>query len=90
MQLRRPLPGPVVAEIVDVHTINDVRDAALGAQRLELREQLVLAMEATVNVVLDIIRIVEFKGSSARAGSGFTCELMASRLCDSGAKQNRR
>ena len=62
MQLRGALAGTIVAQIVDIHSVDDVRDAALARHFVEPGKQLVLAVEAPVRIVLDVIRIVEFVG----------------------------
>src|SRR5260370_16632538 len=60
MKLRSFLPRPVVTKVVDIHAVDNVLDATGCAQCVQLSEQFVLAMEAAVRIVLDIIRVVEF------------------------------
>ena len=59
MQLRRPLAWPVIAQIVDVHAIDDVRNASRASHFIEPCEQFVLAVEAAAAIVLDVIGPVE-------------------------------
>ena len=59
MQLRGPLPRPIVAQIVDIHAVDHMRDAALARDRVEAREEFVLAVETPVAIVFHIFRILE-------------------------------
>ena len=54
------LAGAVVAQVVGIYTVDDVGDAALAADFFQAREQFVLAVEAAVGVVLQVIGIFEF------------------------------
>jgi hypothetical protein len=54
------LAGPVVAQIVGIYAVDDVGDAALAADFFQARKQFVLAVEAAVGVVLQVIGILEF------------------------------
>jgi hypothetical protein len=56
------LSGAEIAQVVDIHPVDDVADGALAAELFEAREELVLAMETAVRVVADVIGIVEFVG----------------------------
>ena len=85
VNLRRALTRPIIAQIVDIHAVDHVRDAPLASHLVEPGEQFVLAVEAAVGTVLDVVRIVELARldvfvpeSHSRANSS------ASRLCDSG------
>lgn len=60
VQLGGTLAGPVVAQVVDVHSVHDVIDAAFPRQGIEMREELILAKETAVGIVLDVIRVLEF------------------------------
>ena len=53
------LAGAIVAQIVDIHAIGDVLDAAFARHHFQARKQLVLAMEAAVGIVLDVVGIIE-------------------------------
>ena len=53
------LARTVVAQVVHVHAVDDVLVAALAAHTSQAREQLVLAVEAAVRIVLHVIGIVE-------------------------------
>ena len=59
MQLRCSLAGPIVAQVVAIHTVNHVRNAPLPRDLVEAREQLVLAVEAAVGIVGDVVGIIE-------------------------------
>ena len=56
------LAGTVVAQVVHVHAVNDVAVAALAADFVEAREELVLAVEAAVGRVAEVVGVVEFVG----------------------------
>jgi hypothetical protein len=56
------LTGAEIAQVVDIHAVDDVADGALMAELFEAGEELVLAMETAVGVVADVIGIVEFVG----------------------------
>ena len=53
------LSRTVVAQIVHVHAISDVRNPALPADFFQTIEQFVLAVEAAVCVVFEIVGILE-------------------------------
>ena len=59
MNLRRALTRPIIAQIVDIHAVNHVRDAPLASHFIEPGEQFVLAVETAVGTVLDVIRILK-------------------------------
>ena len=57
--LSRLLPWAVIAQVVHVDAVHDVLDRPLAAERLQALEQLVLAVEATIGCVADVIRVLE-------------------------------
>ena len=59
MKPGRTLPGTIIAQIVLVHAVNDVRDAPFRADLLQNGEQLVFAMEAAIGIVLHVVRILK-------------------------------
>src|SRR5688500_1238078 len=59
MLQRRSSARPVITEIVDSRTINDVLDAAPARNRLEPGVQLILAEEAAIWIVSAITGIVQ-------------------------------
>ena len=76
------LAGPIIAQIVGIHAVNDVRNAALAADFFQPLEQFVLAMETTVRIIPQIIRIFElvrldvFVRDTELAHEGFGIALM--------------
>ena len=60
MEFRRPLAGSIVSKIVFIYSVDDVLVAMRARVGFKLREQLVLAVEATVLVIFDVVRIVKF------------------------------
>ena len=56
------LAGTEVAAVVEVHAIGEVGEAELEARGFHLGEELVLAMEAAVAVVANVVWVVEFAG----------------------------
>ena len=56
------LARAIVAQVVQIHAVDDVFVAALAAHLRQAREQFVLAVEAAVRVVADVVGIVEFVG----------------------------
>ena len=82
MQLGGALPGTKVAEVVDVHTVDHMRDAALAGHFVEPGEQFVLAMKAAVGIVGDVVGIIElprrdvFVTDAVLAGEGFGIALV--------------
>ncbi len=79
------LARTVIAQIVFVHAIDDVRIAAFSRERLQPNEQLILAVKAAVFIVLDVIGIFEFVSidvlvpEPAFASEGFGIALMRGR-----------
>src|ERR1700676_2514725 len=59
MQFSGALSWPVIAEIVYIHAVDNVLNASLTAHDVQFGEQLVLAVEAAVRIVLHIIGIIE-------------------------------
>jgi hypothetical protein len=59
VQLRGALTWPIIAQIVDIHAVNHMRDSPLASHFIEPREQFVLTVKTTVGTVFDVIRIVE-------------------------------
>ena len=64
------LAGTPVAEVVDIDPVDYVGDAAFFADFIEAAKQLVLAVEAPVLVVLDVVRVFEFKGFDVFVADG--------------------
>src|ERR1700733_7486556 len=62
MQLPRSLAGAIIAQIVDIDSVDDVRDAPLPGSFIELREQLILTVKTAVAIVLHVIGIIELVG----------------------------
>ena len=62
------LARPVIAQVIYVDAVNDVLEAALAAHLFQSREQLVLAVEAAVGIVLRIIRVGELAGLDVFVG----------------------
>src|SRR5687768_8837528 len=62
MLRRRPSSWPVVAEIVDSGTINNVLNTANTRERLEFGVQLVLAEETAILIVGTITRVIQLLG----------------------------
>ena len=60
MLLGRVLSGTVISQVVLVDAIDHRRIPIRAAEFGEPREQLVLAVEAAIGVVADVIRILEF------------------------------
>ena len=60
MKFRGILPRAIVAEIVHVDAVDDVRNSTLTPDLLQAFEKLVLTVEAAIGVVLEIIGILEF------------------------------
>ena len=56
------LAGTVVALIVDVNSVGDRPELALVAKALHLSEEFVLAVEAALAIVADVLGIVHFEG----------------------------
>src|SRR6202790_5779989 len=59
MQFSGALSWPVIAEIVYIHAVDNVLNASLTAHDVQFGEQLVLAVEAAVRIVLHVIGIIE-------------------------------
>ena len=57
--LRGVLARTVIAQVVLVDAVDDVRDASRRADFFQPREQLVLAVEAAVGIIGDVVRIFE-------------------------------
>ena len=53
------LAGPVIAQVVHIHAVGDMLDAALARHDFQAREEFVLAMETAVRIVLYVVRIIE-------------------------------
>src|SRR6266699_7018087 len=62
MLFRSALAGTVVAKIVDIHTVYNVRDAPLPGDFIETREQFILAVEAAVGTIGCVLGIIELAG----------------------------
>src|ERR1051326_9622229 len=87
MQLGGALPGPVIAQIVHVDAVDHVRDSPLPRHLMELRKQLVFAMEAAVAVVLYILRIFELaRGDDFVTDTPVSSELLGSALVRRGER----
>ena len=56
MQFRGPLPGAVIAQVILINAVNNVRDPPRAAKLLQHREQFILAMEAAIRPVFCVIR----------------------------------
>ena len=54
------LAGAIVAEIVFVDTVDDVGDVALFSELLKHGEEFVLAEEAALRVVADVLGAIKF------------------------------
>ena len=61
VKFRGSLAGPIISQIVDVHAINNMCDPALTRDLVQPREQLILAVEAAVAVVLEVVGILKFQ-----------------------------
>jgi hypothetical protein len=73
MQLSCPLTGAIVAQVIRVHAVNDVRNSPLGRLGGELREELVLAVKTAIGSVLNVVRVLKLIGRNvfvAEAVSG--------------------
>ena len=53
------LSRTVVAQVVHIHAVDDVLEAALTPHRFQAREQFVLAVEAAVGTVAHVVRVFE-------------------------------
>jgi hypothetical protein len=70
MLCRGMLAGAVVAGVVGVEAIDDVRDAAGGALAFEHGEELVLAVEAAGGIVAGVVFVGQFPGGDGDQRNG--------------------
>ncbi len=68
MLLGGALAGPEVARIVGIHSVGDVGEAELRAERSHDGEQLIFAVEAAVGVVALVFGAIEFAGCDDAQG----------------------
>ena len=59
MLLRRALPGPIIAPVISIHPVGDMRKAKLRAQCLHALKQLRLAVKAPIGVVSLILGLLQ-------------------------------
>ena len=59
MLLGGAMPRAKVRGVIDINAIHDVLETELVTELLEAVEKLVLAVEATVRVVLHVVRVLE-------------------------------
>ena len=80
------LARTVIAQVVQVHAVDDVLVAAIAAHFLQAGEQFVLAMETAVGIVAGVIRVIELARLNVLVddAEALPRRLPASRLWDSG------